>query len=95
MAHQRQIAGGRETGGTASDDGDPLPGPLRARREGHVTGVVRCVPLQSADVDGGVNHIPAAARLAGMLADQSAGDGERIVLADQTHRVFIAACLNQ
>ncbi len=57
--------------------------------------VVHGVALQAADVDGVVDHIPAAARLAGMLADVGAGHGEGIVLADQPHRVGAASLAYQ
>ena len=39
------------------------------------------IELQRPDIDAVVDHIAAAAGLAGMLANHSAGDGEGVVLA--------------
>ena len=42
-----------------------------------------------------VDHIPAAAGLAGMLADVGAGGGQGVVLADQAHGVGVAPDAHQ
>ena len=57
--------------------------------------MIDSVPLEAADVDGIIDHIPAAAGLAGMLADEGAGGGEGVILADQAHCVGIAALGHQ
>ena len=57
--------------------------------------MVHGIALQATDIDGIVHHIPAAAGLAGMLADIGAGRGEGIVLADEPHGVRKAARLDQ
>ena len=63
--------------------------PVGAAQAG--AGLVHDVVLDAADVDGIVNHIPAAPCLAGMLADQCAGRGEGVVLTDQAHGVRAAS----
>ena len=62
---------------------------------GHLAGVVHRGALQAPDVDGIVHHFPAAAGLAGMLADIGAGDREGVVLPDEPHRVGITAFPHQ
>ena len=47
--------------------------------------------LQTADIDRIIDQRSAAAGLAGVLADQAAGDRKRIVLADEADRVVVAA----
>ena len=95
VAHQRQIVGAAQAAGAAADDGHLFAGGRRAGGLGHVPGVVHGVPLQTPDVDGVVDHVPAAPGLAGMLADIGAGGGEGVVLADQAHGVGAASLAHQ
>ena len=57
--------------------------------------MVHRVALQGADVDAVVDHVAAAAGLAGVLAHQGAGGGEGVVLADEAHGVGIALIAHQ
>ena len=91
MPHKGEVIGGAEAGGTAAHDGDLLAGGRGALRRGDLPLVLHGEALQAADVDGIVHHGPAAAHLAGMLADEAAGGGQGIVLPDELHRVGIAA----
>src|SRR5699024_6481963 len=58
-------------------------------------GGVHGVALEAPDVHGVVDHVPAAAGLAGMLADVGAGHREGVVLADEPHRVVAAAGVDE
>ena len=95
VAHVGQVVGGGEATGAAAHDGDGLAGGRRLFGLGHVPGVVHGVALESADVQSVVHHVPAAAGLAGMLADVGAGNGEGVVLADEPHSVGAAAFAHQ
>lgn len=90
MAHQGQVIGAAEAAGAAAHNGHGLAGGRGAGGIGHHACVVHGVPLQTPDVDGIVDHIPAAAGLAGMLTDVGAGGGHGVVLADQAHGVGVA-----
>ena len=57
--------------------------------------MVHGVALESPDVQGIVHHVPAAAGLAGVLADVGAGGGEGVVLPDEPHGVGTAALAHQ
>ena len=95
VAHEGQVVGGGETAGTAADDGNGLAGSGSLLGLGHIAGVVHSVALQPTDVQGVVHHVPAAAGLAGMLADVGAGGGEGIVLPDKPHGIGAAALVHQ
>ena len=95
VAHQRQIIGAAQAAGSAADNGHLFAGGRRALRLGHNARMVHSVALQPADVDGVVDHIPAAAGLTGVLADVGAGRGERIILSDEAHRVGAAPLAHQ
>ena len=95
VAHQGQVVGGGETAGTAADDGDGFSGGLRPGRVRHLSGVIHSEPLQASDVDGVIHHLPAAAGLAGVLADIGAGRREGIVFPDEADRVGIAPLPHQ
>ena len=90
VTHKGQVVGAAETAGASADDGHLLAGGGSALRLGYHPGVVHGIALQATDIDGIVHHIPAAAGLAGMLADIGAGRGEGIVLADQAHCISAA-----
>ena len=90
VTHKGQVVGATETAGASADDGHLLAGGGSALRLGYHPGVVYGIALQATDIDGIVHHIPAAAGLAGMLADIGAGRGEGIVLADQAHCISAA-----
>ena len=66
-----------------------------AGRGRHHAGMVHRVALEGPDVDAVVDHVPAAAGFAGVLAHQGAGHGEGVVLADQAHGVGIPAFAHQ
>ena len=95
VAHQLEVIGGAESAGAAAHNGNPFAGGGGVFRGGNYAGVIDSVPLEAADVDGIIDHIPAAAGLAGMLADEGAGGGEGVILADQAHCVGIAALGHQ
>ena len=95
VTHQGQVIGAAQAAGPAADNGHLLAGGRRAGGLGHVSGSVHGVALQPADVDGIVDHVPAAPRLAGVLADVSTGHGEGIVLTDQPHRIGAASLAYQ
>jgi hypothetical protein len=57
--------------------------------------VIHGIALQTPDIDGVVDHVPAAPGLAGVLADVGAGSGEGIVLTDQAHGVGVASLAHQ
>ena len=95
VTHQGQVIGAAQAAGPAADNGHLLAGGRRAGGLGHVSGSVHSVAFQPADVDGVVDHIPAAPRLAGVLADVSTGHREGIVLTDQPHRIGAASLAYQ
>ena len=95
MSHQRKIIRSRQTARAAADDGDLLARRLSAIGVRHIARIIHRIALEAADIDRVVDHVAAAARLAGMLADVSAGRGEGIVLADESHGVCIAAVFDQ
>ena len=91
VAHEGQVVGGGEAAGTAADDGHPLARGGGAQGLRHIPGRVHGVALQPADVHGIVDHVPAAAGLAGVLAYVGAGHREGVVLADEADGVLAAA----
>ena len=95
VAHKGQVVGAAEAAGAAAHNGDLLAGGRGALRLGHLPCVVYGVALEAPDVDGVVDHVPAAPSLAGMLTDVGAGGGEGVVLADQPHRVGAVALAHQ
>ena len=95
VSHEGQVIGGGQTAGAAADNGYVLAGRLCRLRLGNLTGPIHGGPLQAADIDGVIHHVPAAAGLAGMLADIGAGSGKGVVLPHQAHGVGIAACIYQ
>ena len=95
VTHQAQIIRAGKAARTAADDRHTLAGRCLAGRIRNIARVVDRVALEPADVDGGVYHVAAAARLAGMLANICAGRRHGIVLADQAHRVCIPPFAHQ
>ena len=95
MSHELQIVGSAQAPGAAAQHGNPFPCRRSAGRRIHLTCIVCRHPLQSPDIDRIVHHIPAASGLAGMLTDKPACGRERVVLADQPHRVRIAPLPDQ
>ena len=95
VAHEGQVVGCRQAAGAAAHDGHPLAGGLCGGGLGHFSGPVHGSPFQTPDVDTVVHHVPAAAGLAGMLADVGAGGGKGVVLPHQAHGVVIAAGVHQ
>ena len=95
VAHKGQVVCGGETAGAAAHNGHGLAGGGGGLRLGHIPGVVHGVTLEPPDIQSVVHHVPAAAGLAGVLADVGAGGGEGIVLADQAHRVAAAALADE
>ena len=91
MAHERQVVGGGESAGAAADNGHPLAGGGGAQGLGHIPRRIHRVALEGPDVHGVIDHVPAAAGLAGVLADVGAGHREGIVLADEADGVLAAA----
>ena len=89
VPHKAQIIRAGKAARPTADDGDALAGGRFAGRIRHIPRVIHGVALESPDIDGRVHHVPAAARLAGMLADIRAGGGYGVVLSDKAHRVRI------
>ena len=95
VTHQAQIICAGKTARAAADDRHTLAGRCLAGRIRNVSCVVDRVALEAPDIDGGVYHIAAAARLTGMLADIRAGRRHGVVLADQSHRVCVPPLAHQ
>ena len=95
VAHQREIVRRGKTARPAADDGDRLAGLLSAGGMGHIARVIDRVALEPSDIHRVVDHVAAAARLTGMLADVRAGGGEGVILPDEPHSVRVAAILHQ
>ena len=97
MSHQLQVVGCGHTAGAAADDGDTFVGSrlLFGQRNGVAGRIVDSHTLQTADIDGSINHAAAAACFTGMLADKTAGSREGVILADELDSVGITACANQ
>ena len=95
MPHQRKEIGGGKPAGAAADHGDALAGGRGAGGRRFAGRVVAGKAFDTANIDRVVHHAAAAARLTGMLADIAADRGERVVLADQAHRVVIPVRANQ
>ena len=95
VTHQGQVVGCGKACRTAADNSDFLAGAFASCRNGNVAGCLAGIALEAADIDRVINHIAAAACLAGMLANQAAGYRERIVLADQANCICAASGMNQ
>ena len=95
VSHEAQIISTGKAARASADDGDALAGRLLTGRIRNIPCVVDCIALEAPDVDGRVDHIAAAARLARMLADIRAGRRHGIIFADQAHRVCIAPFAHQ
>ena len=95
VAHDAEIVGRTEAGGTAADHGDPFAGGLHACRCRHLALMLHGKALESPDVHGIVHHGSAAAHLAGMLADETADCRQGIVLPDELHRILVSALMHQ
>ena len=93
VPHQRQIIGGGQAGGAGAHHRHPFSGGGQAGRSGDHPGMVHGAALQTPDIHGVIHRVAAAAGLAGVLADEGAGRGEGVVLADLTHGVGKAAGL--
>ena len=95
VPHDGQVVGARESGGAAADDRDApvgLWGEPRAIVTLHVFG---CKALEREDVQRVVHHAAAAVHLAGVLAHEATHQGQRVVLADELHRVGVAPLLDE
>ena len=57
--------------------------------------MIDCIALEAPDIDGRVDHVAAAARLARVLADVRAGGRHGVILADQAHRVGVPSLAHQ
>ena len=68
-----------------------LAGVGRALGGRDLPGTVDGDPLEAADIDGVIDHIAAAAGLAGMFADKGAGGGEGVVLSYKADGVLISS----
>ena len=95
VPHQAQIIRTGKAARAAADDGNALAGRFRAFRIRNVARMIDRVALEAANVDGRINHIAAAARLARMLADEATGSRERIILADELNSIGITASANE
>ena len=95
VAHQRQIVGTAQAAGTAANDGHALSCGRCAFRLRHIAGMIHRIALQPTNIQRRIDHISAAACLAGVLADIGAGSGHGIILADQAHGVGAAALAYQ
>ena len=95
VSHKGEVVGCGQAAGAAADDCHCLPGGLGAGGRRDDARVVHRVALEATDVHRALDHVPAAAGLAGVLAHQAAGAGEWVVLADQTHGVCVAAGAHQ
>ena len=95
VTHQAQIIRAGKAARTAADDRHTLAGRCLAGRIRNIARVVDRVALEPADVDGGVYHVAAAARLAGMLADVCTCSRHGIILADQAHGVCVPSLAHQ
>ena len=84
-----------ESARAAAQDGDPFSGGRRPLRRIDLSRKICRNPFQAADVDGIIHHIPAAPGFAGMLADKTAGCGERVILPDQPDGVPIPSLAHQ
>ena len=96
VPHQRQIEGRGQTAGAAADDSDPLSGIRHSSWNRHlVRTVIYGEHLQSPDVQRCVDHVSSAVAFAGVFTNQGAYRGERIILADQPHRIIVASAADQ
>ena len=95
VAHEGQVVGRRQSAGAAAHHRHGLAGGLGAGGIGYIAGVVHGEALEGSDVDSVVHHPAPAPGLAGVLADVGAGGGEGVVLADELHRVGVAALADQ
>ena len=95
VAHKGQVVCGGETAGAAAHNGHGLAGGGGGLRLGHIPGVVHGVTLEPPDIQSVVHHVPAAAGLAGVLADVGAGRGEGIVLADEADGIAAASLADE
>ena len=95
VAHQCQIVSAAQSAGAAANDRHTLSCGRCAFRLRHIAGMIHRIALQPTNIQRRIDHISAAACLAGVLADIGAGRGHGIVLADQAHGIGAAALTNQ
>jgi hypothetical protein len=95
MAHELEVIGSGQTRGASADDGNGFAGGRHTGRCRHLSCSVHRSSLHATDVNGGIQHGAAAAIFTGMLADQGAGHRERIVLADEPHRIGVSLLSHQ
>ena len=95
MAHQLQEIRSGKAAGTTTHNRNLFAGGSVAGRGRHMARSVHSHPLNTADVDGVIHNASAASVFTGMLADQRAGAGKRIVLADQTDGIGVPSILDQ
>ena len=93
MPHEREEIRAGEPARAASHHGDVPRGVHAVRRGCHLVGgsLVHGEPLDAADVHRRVDEGAAAPGLAGVLAHERAGRGERVVLAHQVHGTGVVA----
>ena len=95
VAHKAQIIRAGKPARAAADDGDAFAGRLPAGRIRDIARMIDCIALEAPDIDGRVDHVAAAARLARVLADVRAGGRHGVILADKTHRVGVPSLAHQ
>ena len=95
VTHEGKIICRGKAGRAAADDGDSFSGSFGSCRHGYVAGAIHRHALESADVERVVDQTAAAVRFARMLTNERAGGRERVVFANQAHRVGVAAGLHQ
>lgn len=95
MTHDGQVIRCRESGGAAADDGHALAGGICDGRAVILFHMLGGVALESKDVHRVVYHATATVHLTGMLAHQTAHDGEWVILANDLDSVGVAASLDE
>ena len=96
MTHDGKIICCGKAAGATADNGNLLAGGGEMAGRRHIGRcVINSIALKSADINGIINHVSAAASLAGMLADIGAGGGERIILADKANSIVAASFVDK
>ena len=95
MPHQRQVVRRRQPARSAAYHRDFFPGIRRVRQLDILSGMIDRKPLDPTDIHRVIDHVPAAALLAGVLAHIAADRRERIVLADQRYCLVKPLLLDQ
>ena len=95
MPHSLQIIRSAQTTGSSADNGDPLSGRFCTGLWRHIAGMIDSIALDTADIDGIIQHVSPASRFTRMLTDIGTDGREGIILPYQSDSIGISSFLHQ